>query len=432
MKEDIYEKKHLCFDCMCLFCSVLRWLWRRKASCMSQMTTSVAVETQEIALQPMEQYVSVSSKVSSEQEVSVVPKTSGTVKKLYVSLGDTVKAGDVLFEIDDTEARLQVQQAQASLESAQANYDQNVGGSLETQLDQMQATVDSYQIQYDDLQKELEETEALYEIGAASQSEVDNLKSSVNKAKIQLESAQKQLELNQGSILEDTKKSLQANITQAEASLASAQKQLDDTKVRAEIDGIVGTLNISEGSVVSAQSEAMTLVNMDNLKVSFHVSEDVINQISVGSPVYITVSAVSDEPMTATVTNISEAADSSTRLYQVEAALNNPEGNLKPGMFANVRLVTETKEDTIVVPLNTVLTDNGEKYVFVVDENNIAHKTTVETGLENDTYIEITSGLSIGDTVVTKGQDFLSDGNTVNITNGTTEQESTAEETEQE
>lgn len=125
----------------------------KPAGDMSQMTTSVAVETQEIALQPMEQYVSVSSKVSSEQEVSVVPKTSGTVKKLYVSLGDTVKAGDILFEIDDTEARLQVQQAQASLESAQANYDQNVGGSLETQLDQMQATVDSYQIQYDDLKK---------------------------------------------------------------------------------------------------------------------------------------------------------------------------------------------------------------------------------------------------------------------------------------
>lgn len=404
----------------------------KPAGDMSQITTSVAVETQEIALQPMEQYVSVSSKVSSEQEVSVVPKTSGTVKKLYIGLGDTVKAGDILFEIDDTEARLQVQQAQASLESAQANYDKNVGGSLETQLDQMQATVDSYQIQYDDLKKELEETEALYEIGAASQSEADNLKSSVNKAKIQLESAQKQLELNKGSILEDTKKSLQVNITQAEASLASAQKQLDDTKVRVEIDGIIGTLNISEGSVVNAQGEAMTLVNMDNLKVSFHVSADVINEISVGSPVYITVSAVSDDPMTATVTNISEAADSSTRLYQVEAALSNTEGNLKPGMFANVRLVTETKEDTIVVPLNTVLTDNGEKYVFVVDENNIAHKTVVETGLENDTYIEITSGLNIGDTVVTKGQDFLSDGNTVNITNGTTEQESIAEVPEQE
>lgn len=296
----------------------------------------------------------------------------------------------------------------------------------------MQATVDSYQIQYDDLQKELEETEALYEIGAASLSEVNNLKSSVNQAKIQLESAQKQLELNQGSILEDTKKSLQANITQAEASLASAQKQLDDTKVRAEIDGIVGTLNISEGSVVSAQSEAMTLVNMDHLRVAFHVSEDVINKISVGSPVYITVSAVSDTPMTAAVTNISEAADSSTRLYQVEAALTNAEGTLKPGMFANVRLVTETKEDTIVVPLNTVLTDNGEKYVFVVDENQTAHKTIVETGLENDTYIEITSGLNIGDTVVTKGQDFLSDGSTVNVTNGTAEQESTTEETEQE
>lgn len=68
-----------------------------------------------------------------------------------------------------------------------------------------------------------------------------------------------------------------------------------------------------------------------------------------------------------------------------------------------------------------------KKYVFVVDENNIAHKTVVETGLENDTYIEITKWFEHWDTVVTKGQDFLSDGNTVNITNGTTEQESIAE-----
>lgn len=166
------------------------------------------------------------------------------------------------------------------------------------------------------------------------------------------------------------------------------------------------------------QSAAMTLVNTDDLKVSFHVSEDVINLISVGSKVYVTIDAVSSEAMEVEVTGVSTAADSKTGLYSVEAKLKNKDGKLKPGMFANEKLVVEKQENVISVPLNTVLEKNGEKYVFVVDGNHIAHKTAVTTGLKNDEYIEITTGLSIGDIVVTKGQDFLSDGNTVNITNG--------------
>ncbi len=84
-------------------------------------------------------------------------------------------------------------------------------------------------------------------------------------------------------------------------------------------------------------------------------------------------------------------------------------------MFASIRLVLEQKENTISVPLNTVIESGGEKYVFVVDENNIAHKTIVETGIKNDESIEITSGLNMGDLVVTTGQDFLNDGSTVSI-----------------
>lgn len=80
--------------------------------------TSVAVNVSEIEPLTIEQYVSVSSKVSSDSQVSVVPKVGRTVKNVYVSLGDNVKAGDILFEIDDTNAQLEVQQAQASLNSA--------------------------------------------------------------------------------------------------------------------------------------------------------------------------------------------------------------------------------------------------------------------------------------------------------------------------
>jgi RND family efflux transporter MFP subunit len=338
----------------------------------------------QLAAQSIERYVNISSKVSAEQEISIIPQASGTVKNLYVSLGDAVQTGQILFEIDDTDAQIKVQQAQGSYNTSQTS-------------------VDSYKINYDDLLKALDKTQKLYDIGAASQNELDDAQSSVNQTKLQLDAAQKDLEYS------------------ASASLSSAQKELSDTKVKAEINGIVSSLDIAQGGTASTQSPALTLVNMDNLKVSFQVSEDVINLIGQGSTVYVTVSAVSKEPITASVTGVSTAADSSTGLYLVEAALPNPDGALKPGMFANVELVVEKNTDVISVPLNTVLEKNGEQYVFTIDASNIAHKILVETGLKNDDYIEITNGLSIGDTVVTKGQDFLSEGSQVNITGDETE-----------
>lgn len=369
------------------------------ASSGMEQVVSVSVETEEIAERSIEQYVSISSKVSAEKEVPVIPQTSGTVKKVYVSLGDTVTAGQTLFQIDSTNAQIQVQQAQGSYSSAESN-------------------VETSRIQYEDLQKSLEQTKKLYDIGAASQNELDDMQSKVDQAKLQLETAEKNLQYT------------------ASAAVASANKQLSDTSVKAEISGVVSEMNLSEGSTVG-QSAVMTLVDTKDLKVSFSVSEDVINLISVGSKVYVTVDAVSDAAMEVTVTGVSTAADTATGLYSVEAKLPNQNGKLKPGMFANVRLVVGKQENVISVPLNTVLEKNGEKYVFVVDENNIAHKTAVETGLKNDEYIEITSGLQIGDTVVTKGQDFLSDGSAVHITNAAaetqteTQPKSTAKKSEQ-
>ena len=385
--------------------------------------TAVAVNVSEIEPLTIEQYVSVSSKVSSDSQVSVVPKVGGTVKNVYVSLGDNVKAGDILFEIDDTNAQLEVQQAQASLnsaqaglESAQANYELNVGGSMEVQLQQLQSNVDTLQLQYDDLLKDLEKYQKLYEIGNISKQELDELQSNADQTKLQLDSAINELELQKNKITEETKKSSQATVKQAQVSLESAQKNLEDTKVRAEIDGTIGSINITKGSTVSAQSEAMTITSLDDIKVSFSVSEDVINRISVGSKVYITISAVSEEPFETVISNISPTADGQTKLYTVEAYLENSNHEIKPGMFASIKLVLDKKDNTISVPLNTVIESSGEKYVYVVDENNIAHKTIVETGLKNDEYIEITSGVNMGDKVVTTGQDFLSDGSTVSIT----------------
>ena len=394
-----------------------------------QNAVSISVNTQTAAPLTIEQSVTISSKISADNEVAVYPSSNGTVKNVYVSLGDSVNAGDILFETDSTDAQLQLQQAQASLSSAQAglasakaNYESNVGGTLENQLQQLQSNVDSLQIQYNDALTSLEQTKELYEMGGTSKQSLDDQQSAVDKLKLQLDSAQEELDLNKNKISEETKKSSQANVNQSQANVAqsqisveSAQKAVNDTKVKAEISGVVTALNISQGSNASAQTAALTISDISRVKVSFSVSEDVINRISVGSKAYVTVSAVSDTPFETTISALSSAADSQTKLYTVEAYIDNANGQLKPGMFATVKLVVDTKENTISVPLNTVIEKDDEKYVFTVDSNNTAHKTTVETGIKNDESIEITSGVNMGDVVVISGQDFLSDGSSVNV-----------------
>ncbi|WP_169833032.1 efflux RND transporter periplasmic adaptor subunit [Geosporobacter ferrireducens] len=377
---------------------------------------SVSVEAKEISPEAIEQYVNVSSKVTANNEITVMPKVSGTVKKVYVNLGDTVKAGDVLFEIDDTNLRLQVEQAEAALSAAQASYAINADVSLENQIIQQQASVDSYEIQYRDLLKDLENTKVLYEHGAVSKQTLDNLQSSTDKMKLQLDTARENLRLIQEKTVQATKKSGQASIAQAQVSLESAQTQLAYTKVKAEIGGVISANNVTVGATVSTQSPAMTIVNTDKLKFSFNIADDYINKVSIGSKVYITISAASETPYEGTVTYISPAADSTTMLYPVEIYIDNRDNNIKSGMFASLKLVVDKRENTVSVPLNAVIERGNEKFVYIVDESNIAHKKIVETGIKNDVNIEIVTGVKNGERVVVKGQTFISDGSTVNVT----------------
>lgn len=381
-----------------------------------EMNVAISVETQEIAPATIEQYINVSTKVAASNEVAVLPKVGGTVKKVYVNLGDTVKAGDTLFEIDDTSFRIAAGQAEASLASAQANYDINIGATLENNVKQLQSSVDSLQIQYNDLLRDLQNTKALYEAGSKSKLELDTLQSGVDKLKLQLDTTKENLRLTMEKTVDGTKKSAQAGLQQAKLSYENAQTQLGYTKVRAEIDGVISACNVTPGSMASPQSPAMTIVNTDKLKFSFNISDDYINRVSVGTKAYITVTAASDKPYEGTVTNISPAANSATMLYPVEIFMEKADGNIKPGMFASLKLVVDRRENTVSVPLNAVLEKGGDKFVYIVDANNIAHKKAVETGIKNDENIEIISGVQKGEKLVTVGQSFLSDGSTVNVT----------------
>ena len=337
-----------------------------------EQVISTSVETQTLTKEKIEEYKTISSTIWANNEVAVIPKVSGTVANVHVQVGDTVQAGDLLFEIDSTDLQIQVKSAESSVSSSQASISSAEAG-LDSAKEQLQTL----------------ENKTIQETKRVSEASINQAEASVKQA--------------------------QASAKQAQVSLENSKNQLSYAQVRAEVSGIVSSCNISSGSTVSAANPALTLIDMDEVKISFKVTGDDINKIHVGDTVYTTVSSISDKPFEAIVSTVAPAADAQTGLYPVEVRINNSDHTLKPGMFATSKLVFNQKTDVIIIPINAVITQKDEKYVFTVDDQQIAHKVMVETGIENDTNVEILSGLSVNDHLVTKGQEFLSDGCLVNV-----------------
>lgn len=379
---------------------------------------SVAVKTQEITKATIEEYSKISCKVEPDNEITVQPKVSGTVENVYVSVGDSVKAGDVLFTVDKSTLQRQVTQANSTYVQAQVNYEAIQNGSLDNELANLKASLKDKQYAYDNALKTYENNKVLYESGAVTKSELDSLEATMEQRKSDMEQAERNLSLYESTTMAGNLRTSEASLAQARANYESAVDSLNDADVKAQIDGVVGEVNVSVGNTVSTQTSAVTIVDMQPVKLSFGVTDRVINQLHIGSAATVTISSVTDVPYSASVTSISPTADAQSGLYTVEAQIDNEDLRIKPGMFAMARLAVDHHEDTIALPLDAVIEENNKSYVYVVDKDLTVHQQTVTTDLRNDEFIEVTGGLSVGDVIVVVGQDFLSDGNTANITEG--------------
>ena len=163
----------------------------------------------------------------------------------------------------------------------------------------------------------------------------------------------------------------------------------------------------------TALGAPFTIIDTSTVKLSVGVSEQLINRLHVGDPVQVTVSAASEEPFEGVIHTVSPAAGQ-TGTYAIEVELDNPDGLLKSGMFAEVVFTGDRSENTVILPRSAVLSDTQGDYVFVENSGTV-RRADVETGIDNGNEIEITSGLSEGDRVVVKGQEYLSDGTSVTV-----------------
>lgn len=388
----------------------------------------VPVTVKKISKGQISDNFSYGGKINPKQQITVSSKVAGKVKEVYFEIGDKVKEGDVLFRLDETDLRNNIKALEAQLKSAQASVNMGQvglssvkGSQYEQQKSQLNAAVKTAGIRYQDAKKAYEDIKILYDIGSASKQQLDQLKSAYQMALLGYESAKDNYDLFINNLSKESVQTAQSQLTQAiaakeglEIQIANAKETLEDTAVKSPIDGVVSSRMIDPGEMVGGAIAPFTIIQMDKVYVDVNVSEQIINKLKKGQKVDIYVSSASSTAFKGTITAISPAADERTFTYPVKIEIDNKDGLLKPGMFAQVKFEVDTVKGALIIPREAILTEGDINNVYIV-EGETAKKVKVRLGLDNGKEAEVIDGLTEGMQMVIKGQEYLVDGGKIKV-----------------
>lgn len=374
-------------------------------------SSAIPVTVEPILERAVARTVNAVGSLNAFEEVMVSPKLEGRVQRIIADVSSRVKPGDVLLELDATDARLAVQQAERSLQAELAKWGfQGVPGEDED-LSQL-PSVRSAKAKYELSRSRFERMQSLKSTGSVSDDDFDQARTDVG-------------------VLENDwrKEQLLAQSSAAvarlrAADLAIAQQRLSDCQVRAPIPSIddpeyeaeyvVSERLVSEGSLLRPGTEVFRLVFGRTLKLRLSVPETYATSIEVGQRVDVFPSSI-DKPLTGKIAKVSPAVDRATRTFMVEVYVSNPAGTLKPGGFAKASIRIAESERAVTVPMSSVYSLAGVQKIFVI-QNGIAKEYVVTIGEQAKEWVEISSpSIPVGAMVVTSGQRVLSDGVPVKV-----------------
>jgi RND family efflux transporter MFP subunit len=318
----------------------------------SDQEKTIKVKTAKVSQAENSYTLRYSGTVEASQTIPLTFQTTGTVEKIYVEVGDIVKKGQLLASTDNSDLLNIYNVTLAKYEQAKDAY--------------------------------------------------DRLKSVHD----------------QGSLPEIKWVEMETSMAQAKSSLELSKNNLEKCNMRAPVDGMVGRRNIEPGqSALGASLSPIELVQIGTVFVKVSVPENEISKISKGQKVVFSVSALDGKQFEGVVTNVSPVADLMSRTYTVKISVKNLKYELKPGMVCDVTLTIKRENVALVVPYKAVSADSdGKSYVFVVSpEGRRVIKQTVVIGNYNKSGIEVLSGLTPGEIVVSEGCEKLMNNSLISL-----------------
>lgn len=378
----------------------------KKAGWWGEQDNVTTVETQKATLSTLTQKVSATGKIQPELEIKLSSEVSGEIIELPVKEGQMVQKGDLLVRINPDIYQSVLKRSAASLETVRAS------------LQQSEATLKEAEASY-------QRNKQLFAKGVISKSEWDKAVSVYEVAKASRESAH-------------------FNVQSAMASVSEAQDNLKKTVIYAPTTGTISKLNVElgervVGTIQMSGTEIMRVANLGSMEVEVDVNENDIVKVNIGAPVQIAVDAYLKRIFKGSVTNIANTANATTSVDQVtnfkvkvhiddtsysDLLQGKPSGYspFRPGMTATVDILTQTKKNVVVAPISAIVVkkrseidpntskedaDKRQEAIFGVKDGK-AILRAVNTGIQDNTHIEILSGVAEGDEIIVGSYNVIS------------------------
>ena len=333
---------------------------------------TLAVRVVRVEAGPLEIGVDVTGSLVSSVAVDVKTEFAGRLGTLLKQEGDRVSRGELVAQLEDGNARLSVGQARAALEVAQA-------------------ALDRAQVAEEHARREFDRAQNLLKSGGITDRDLQAAEAAARDAQAQVNLARAQVE-------------------QARQITAQAEKHLSDCRIISPINGEVDRKFVNPGSWVDANALVYHLVDNQRLELETNVASSELAVLARGQKIRFSVAAFPEQEFDASVLNISPAVQLQNRSVLVRAAVPNPGGKLKAGLFVKGRIITGVKPAVLMVPAEAVWRRPGQPAFLYVVEQNRARRREVKLGIEQAQGFGIDSGLTAGEVVVAEQNLELADG----------------------
>jgi HlyD family secretion protein len=369
--------------------------------------------TAKVAVKDITNTVSASGTIEVKLSQKVVALQEGFISALSVDASDQVKKGQVIGRIKSQDIEDSIEDKQTSLDSAQRTMESN---KVEYQytLSSFQRNAVTLERNLSDATDTLEKTKKLYAANAATTSDLKSAQDAQTVAKEAITTAKASID-EASSLYALSKKNSEADIAALKLSIARLKEELAECEVTAPFAGTVLSVSVTAGSYVSQYATILTIADTSETRVSLDVSEDSVGSVKKGMKVSLTLSTgIYSGTVEKVGTQAETNSSTSAATVPVYVTFDEKPGNLIPGSSASAEIALGSKQGALVLPRGAFLSSGDQSFVFVIHGGK-AIKKSVTYGIIQSTQVEVTSGLSEGDQVITSGYQEYADRDEVQL-----------------
>jgi HlyD family secretion protein len=357
-------------------------------------SNSVSVRAEEVTRQDISNVISTNGKIEPVNNFEAHAPAPATVKRVLVSEGDPVKAGQLLVQLDDADARAQAAKALAHLRSAEADLHAVEAGGTHEEVLTTRSGLAKAQADRDEARRNLEAVQRLQKTGGASAAEVQAAQDRLKKAEADVQLLESKLS---GRFSSPEVAKVQAGAAEARAAYEAANELVKNSNVRAPFAGSVYQLPVRSGSYVSGGQLLVQVADLSKVQVRAFVDEPEIGRLAKGQKVEIKWDAVPGRTWEASLSQVPTVVTTvGTRTVgEITSSIPNPDRKLLPNVNVNVTIVAARRNNVLTISRESLHSTDGKRFVFRIVDDRL-QKQEIETGITSLTRVEVVRGLDQG------------------------------------